>query len=86
MNKALVVEESLRCYRLSWWGLIPVFGLLSALLALSAYRRANEAAGDKWNPARGHAVAGVLIAFFGMFVSTAITGTVMVVFMRSLMF
>jgi len=86
MDKARVVEESLRCYSLSWWGLIPLFGILSALFAFSAYRRASEAAGDNWNPARAHAVAGLLIAFFGMFVSTAITGTVMFVLIRQLLF
>lgn len=77
MDKVLVINQSLRCYRWSWFSLIPMLGIVPAMIAISHFRKAGAETGDGWNPARRYAVWGLLIAIIGLFLSAAIFSVAM---------
>ena len=76
MDRARVIERSLRCYRLSWLGLVPVLGVVPAVMALGLFRKVGEESGEQWNPARLYALAGLFIAIFGLLLSLAVGGAI----------
>ena len=85
MDKVLVINQSLRCYRLSWFSLIPLLGVIPGLIALGLFRKAGEETGDGWNPARRYAVCGFLIAMTGLFLSSAIACVVLLLCLRTIL-
>lgn len=75
MNKARVIERSLNAFTLGWFSLIPLIGIIPALLAIYWYRKSSDEAGMEWNPARTHALWGCVLALAGLAVSLlAISG------------
>jgi hypothetical protein len=72
MDKVLVINQSLRCYRWSWFSLIPLLGIGPALIAINLFRKANAETGGGWNPARRYAVCGLLVAIIGLLLSAGI--------------
>ena len=56
MNRVDLIERSLRAFWLSLPGLVPVFGLPFAILAMRELLRCRAAASE-WNPARRYLLA-----------------------------
>jgi len=72
MNRIKAIESSLRCFVCGLLALIPVLGLPCVLMAFAAYRRSRLLPANDWNPARRYAVAGLVCAEFGLFVTVSI--------------
>jgi hypothetical protein len=85
MDKVRVIERSLRCYRLSWLSLIPLLGIVPALISFALFRKAGNEAGEQWNPARPFALIGLLIALIGLLISLILTGGLMIYCLRYLL-
>ena len=60
--KTEMIERSLRCYVLGLLGLIPVLGLIPAILALREHRRVKKGSANQWNPARRYHLWGGICA------------------------
>lgn len=69
MNKARVIERSLNTFTLGWCSLIPLIGIIPALLAIYWYRKSSDEAGMEWNPAHRYALWGCILALAGLAVS-----------------
>jgi len=76
MNRIEAIESSLHCFTCGLLALIPVLGLPCVLMAFAAYRRSRLLPADDWNPARRYAVAGLICAEFGLFVTVSIISAV----------
>ena len=85
MDKVLVINQSLRCYRWSWFSLIPLLGIIPALIAIGFFRKAGAETGDGWNPARRYAVCGLLIAIIGLLLSAGIGCVVQLLWIRRML-
>ncbi len=70
--KSQMLQRSLRCYALGWWGLVPVFGLVPALLAFAEFRAVVLRKGGQWNAARPQLLLGAWLAGVGVFLSLTI--------------
>ncbi len=66
MDKIRVIERSLRAWICGLIGLIPVFGVPLAVLALSLFLRVRAEAGDDWNPAGNYLRWAVVCAVVGL--------------------
>ena len=69
MNKARVIERSLNVFTLGWFSLIPLLGVVPALLAIYWYRKSSDEAGMEWNPAGRYALCGCVLALAGLALS-----------------
>ncbi|HTI98605.1 MAG TPA: hypothetical protein VL527_06845 [Dongiaceae bacterium] len=76
-SRAGLLQASLRCFTLGLFGLIPVFGLPAALLALWQYRRVCRRQ-EEWNPASGYLLAGRICASVGGGVSLLLLSAALV--------
>jgi hypothetical protein len=80
LTKSQMLRASLRCHALGWLALIPVVGLLPAMLAFAQFRSVVLGKGNRWNAARGYLLLGVWLATAGMLLSLAVAAvTVLVV-------
>lgn len=75
MNRLVAIEQSLRAFRLSLWGLIPLLGLVSSVRALLLRRRIRRMFQD-WNPADSYLCWSVIFGVFGLFQSILGAGLV----------
>jgi len=78
MDKVRVIKHSLYCYRLSWFALIPLLGVVPAIICLTWFRRVGNEAGEHWNPGRTFALMGRLIATAGLLGSLIVGGAILV--------
>jgi len=67
--KSQMLRRSLRCYALGWWSLVPVLGLVPALLAFAEFRAVVLGKGNKWNAARRQLQVGSWLAGAGVFLT-----------------
>jgi len=51
LNRAELIDRSLRCFVLGLWSLLPIIGLPIAVLALMQNWRLHRRARGMWNPA-----------------------------------
>jgi hypothetical protein len=69
MDKVRVIKRSLLCYNVSWVSLLPLLGIIPALVTLILYRRLTNEVGEEWNPARKYALWGSVLAQLGLLLS-----------------
>jgi|DewCreStandDraft_4_1066084.scaffolds.fasta_scaffold308991_2 hypothetical protein len=74
MNKARVIERSVLCFQCGCYGLIPVLGLIPAVLAVVLYQQVACEAAGQWNPAHRLARCGSIFAWAGLVLTTAALG------------
>ncbi len=81
MNKVRVIERSVRCQALGWAGVLPVLGVIPAVIAIVLYPQATAEAGADWNPAESYARRGLVLAWTGLGLSAvlvAVGGAVLI--------
>jgi hypothetical protein len=64
-----VINYSLRCFALSFGGLIPVLGVPFIIQSFSCYRQARAISKGRWNPAQRHLAWGSVIASTGLLIT-----------------
>ena len=74
MDQVRVIERSLRCCVAGCLGLIPVLGLLPALVAIVLHHQVQAEVKGGWNPARSHLAWGVSLAWCGVLLTTLAVG------------
>ncbi len=67
IDKVRVIENSLLCFNLSWFGLLPGLGIVPAVLALHLHQQVKRDLGTEWNPAGSFAYWGRLLSLWGLF-------------------
>ena len=80
MNKVRVIERSIRCQALGWVGVLPVLGVIPAVIAIVLYHRTARESGDNWNPAGQCARLGLVLSWIGLGLSAvvvAVSGAVL---------
>ncbi len=73
-----VIKESLRCFVLGLFGLVPVLGLPAAWRAIHLHGRIRRDPGAEWNPACAYARWGCFFGGMGVAVAVAVFGFVVV--------
>ena len=61
-----VIEKSLSCLDFGIASLIPVAGLVFAMFAFARFNFAIGETNDRWNPARVHLYAGIVLAILSI--------------------
>ncbi len=84
MDKARIIERSLRCYTLGWLACLPVAGLAFGPLALLTYQSVRVESGKEWNPARRYLQCGALLACLGFLMSVLLLGLLFVIMLKSI--
>jgi hypothetical protein len=74
-TRSKVIEKSLGCLDFGFASLIPVAGLLFAMVALARFRFAVVETNDRWNPARVHLYGGAALAMLSL-LAHAVVGVV----------
>ena len=72
MPKSEMLRRSMRCFALGWWSLVPVIGLLPALLAFVDFRAVVLGMGRRWNAGRTRLLIGGWLAGLGTLISLII--------------
>ena len=76
MPKSEMLIRSTRCFMLGWWSLIPLFGVVPALLAFSQYSAVTRGSGSRWNAARYRLLAGTWLAAIGLLLTAFLAAAV----------
>jgi hypothetical protein len=66
MDKVRVIERSLRCFVMGCLGMIPLLGIIPAVVAIGLYHNVRQEAELFWNPARGYLLCGYALAWAGI--------------------
>jgi len=85
MPKSEMLQRSMRCFVLGWWSLVPLAGVVPAILALLDFYAVTLRKGNKWNAARTRLTLGALIAGLGLLVSF-ILGTLLAILVLNSLF
>jgi len=85
MDKVRVIKLSLRCFTMGWLGLLPLIGMVPALMAIFLYLKVKTASDDEWNPAGKHLLWGYILGYIGMAMSVALT-TIITILVFSALF
>ena len=72
MNKVRVIERSIRCQAFGWVGVVPVLGVIPAVIAIVLYHRTARESGDDWNPAGPQARLGLVLSWIGLGLSAVL--------------
>ena len=72
MDRARVIDQSLQCFVVAWFSLVPLLGVAPAVMALRLHRRVLAETGANWNPAARYARAGFALAWLGFALSLLI--------------
>ncbi|HEU5068918.1 MAG TPA: hypothetical protein VFV96_00715 [Verrucomicrobiae bacterium] len=78
MPKSEMLRRSMRCFMLGWCSLVPVVGLVPALLAFADFRAVVLGKGRRWNAARTQLLVGAWLAAGGLLLSL-LFGTIMAI-------
>jgi len=78
MDRVRVIELTLWGYHAAWWSLIPILGLVPAVVAFSLFWRIRDGADDGWNPAGTHLRWGLALATIGFASSALLLGVPLV--------
>lgn len=84
MPKSEILRRSMRCFVLGWWSLLPVLGLIPALLAFADFRAVVLGLGRRWNAARLRLLLGVWLAGLGVLFSLGISTIVTLLILNHL--
>ena len=85
MDRVRVIEKSLHCFTAGWLGLIPLFGLVPATVAVILFHQVRAEAGGNWNPAHAHVKCGYVLGWIGLLLSGLWIGGVLLVVINRLM-
>ena len=69
MPKSEMLRRSMRCFILGWWSLIPLIGIVPAMLAFVDFRAVVVGMGQRWNAARTRLLLGAWLAGIGLLLS-----------------
>jgi len=75
MPKSEMIRRSMRCFVLGWWSLVPLVGLVPAMLAFADFRAVVVGMGRRWNAGRTRLLIGAWLAGLGI-LTTLLTGAV----------
>jgi hypothetical protein len=64
--RSKIIESSLSCLDWGMASLIPVLGVFLAPVALTRFRFTVVETNDRWNPARAHLYAGVVLSVLSL--------------------
>lgn len=79
-----VIKNSLRCYIIGWFGMVPILGIIPAIVAIILYKKVQIESGEGWNPARPHLLCGCILSWFGLSLSAGLLAVALLVVTRSL--
>lgn len=84
-NRIRVIEGSLRCFALGSLGLVPIFGIPAAAIAILQTKQVQAELEEGWNPAEKHLWWGYLLAWAGLAFSTGVTGGLLTIILFNLL-
>jgi uncharacterized membrane protein YraQ (UPF0718 family) len=79
MDKIRIIEKSLRCFALSFFSLVPVFGIASVVATFVRKRKIMREVGDGWNPAHNYLKWATIVALLGTLLSLPLSAVLLVV-------
>ena len=85
MDKVYVIKGSLRCFSLAFFGLIPILGIIPALIAMATFRNVQRELGDKWNPAKAYLYSGYVLSWIGLLISILAMWILLAVLLKSML-
>lgn len=65
MDPVRLIERSFWCYRAGWISLVPILGLVPAVLAFYWFGRVRADLRGEWNPAGGYLWVGLALGVVG---------------------
>jgi hypothetical protein len=75
MDKVRVIERSLRCFVAGCLAMIPLLGIIPAVVAICLHHAVRNEVGHSWNPARAYLVWGCVFAWVGLSITLVALGT-----------
>jgi hypothetical protein len=66
MERILIIRKSMIAFGCGLVGVLPVIGLLPAIVTLIYWRRVLKMSRGQWNPAAGYLRAGAFLALCGL--------------------
>ena len=84
MPKSEMLRSSMRCFKLGWWSLIPLLGVVPAILALLEFRAVVVGTGPRWNAARTRLMLGAWLAGVGLVISILLGLLIALAFLNSI--
>lgn len=72
MPKSEMIRRSMRCFVLGWWSLMPLAGLIPAMLAFADFRAVVVGMGRRWNAGRKRLLLGAWLAGLGLLITLAV--------------
>lgn len=69
MSKSEMIRRSMRCFTLGCWSLVPLAGLIPALLAFADFRAVVLGVGRRWNAGRTRLLLGAWLAGLGILIT-----------------
>jgi hypothetical protein len=84
LPKSEMLRRSMRCFVLGWWSLVPLLGVVPALLAFVDFRAVVLHKGRHWNAARLRLLLGAWLAGFGLLFSVVLGTLIAIGIIRSL--
>lgn len=84
MSKSEMLRRSMRCFVLGWWSLVPVLGVVSAMLAFADFRAVVLHKGWRWNAARLRLMVGAWLAGIGLLLSLGVGTILAMAILRSI--
>jgi hypothetical protein len=76
MNKVRLIERSILCKNLGSFGVVPVIGVIPAIMAIVIYHTVSSEAGAEWNPAESAARRGLVLAWLGVGLTALVVGVI----------
>jgi hypothetical protein len=76
MPKSEMLRRSLRCFKLGWWSLVPLVGIVTAPLAFADFRAVVACKGRRWNAASWRLLLGAWLAGLGLMFTLVIGGLI----------
>ena len=84
MAKSEMLRRSMRCSVFGWWSLVPLLGLIAAMLAFADFRAVVVGMGPRWNAARTRLLVGAWVAGVGLLLSIITGVLVTLVILKSM--
>jgi hypothetical protein len=74
MDRLRIIERTLWCYRAGWMSLIPILGLVPAVVSLHLFWRVRADLDGEWNPAGAYLGWGLVLGLSGAVESLVLLG------------
>lgn len=66
MDRIHVIERSMHCFWAGCLAMIPLLGIIPAIMAICFFYGVRNEAGKSWNPARAYSIWGLTLACLGL--------------------